>query len=45
MSTFSYIRIYRILRRHQVQIRTQQQAVQSFNAGSNSNIARLEKVQ
>ena len=42
-STFSYIRINRILRRHHVQICTQQQAVQSFNAGSNSNIARLKK--
>ena len=43
MSTFSYIRIYRIIRRHHLQIRTQQQAVQSFNAGNNSNIARLKK--
>ena len=43
MSTFSYIRIYRIIRRHHLQIRTQQQAVQSFNAGNTSSIARLKK--
>ena len=43
ISTFSYIRIYRIVRRHHLQIRTQQQAVQSFNTGNNSNTAKLKK--
>ena len=32
ISTFSYIRIYLIVRRHQLQIHAQQQAVQSSNA-------------
>ena len=41
ISSFSYIRIYRIVRRHQLQIHSQQQAVQSFNA--RNNIARLKK--
>jgi len=43
ISTFSYIRIYRIVRRHQLHIDAQQQAVQSFNAGNNLNIARLKR--
>ena len=43
ISTTSYIRIYRIVRRHQLHINAQQQALQSFNAGNNSNIARLRK--
>ena len=42
ISTLSYIRIYRIVRRHQLHINAQQQAVQSFNAGNNLNIARLK---
>ena len=41
--TFFYIRIYRIVCRHQVQIRIQQQAVQCSNAGNNFNITRLKK--
>ena len=41
--TFFYIRIYCIVRRHQLQIHIQQQAVQSSNAGNNLNIARLKK--
>ena len=43
ISTFSYIRIYRIVRRHQLHIDAQQQAVQSFNAGNNLNVARLKR--
>ena len=43
ISTLSYIRIYRIVRRHQLHINAQQQAVQSFNAGNNLNIARLKR--
>ncbi len=43
ISTFSYIRIYLIVRQHQSQILAQQQAVQSFNAGSNLDIAPLRK--
>ena len=35
ISTFSYIRIYRIVRRHQLQIHAQQQAVQISNAENN----------
>jgi len=42
-SSFSYIRIYRIVRRHQLHINAQQQAVQSSNAGDNLNIARLKR--
>ena len=43
ISILSYIRIYRIVRRHQIQIHVQQQAVQSSDAENNLNIARLEK--
>ena len=43
ISTFSYIRIYRIVRRHQLHINTQQQAVQSSDAENNLNIARLKR--
>ncbi|XP_078383315.1 adenosine receptor A2b-like [Oculina patagonica] len=42
-STFYYIRIYRIVRRHQIQIRAQQQAVQSSNAENNSNMVGLKR--
>ena len=35
ISTFSYFRIYLIVRRHQLQIHAQQQAVQSSNAEYN----------
>ena len=41
--TFSYVRIYRIVRRHQIQIHAQQQAVQSSHAGNNLNIALLKR--
>ena len=40
--TFSYVRIYRIVRRHQLHINAQQQAVQSSDAGNNLNITRLK---
>jgi len=43
ISTFSYIRIYCIVRKHQLQILAQQQAAQSSNTGSNLNIARLKR--
>ena len=43
ISTFSYIRIYRIVRRHQSQIHAQQQVVQSFDAENNLHITRLKK--
>ena len=43
ISTFLYIRIYRIVRRHQLRIHAQQQAVQSSDAENNLNIARLNK--
>ena len=42
ISTFSYIRIYFIVRRHQLQIHAQQQAVQSPNDESHLNMARLK---
>ena len=41
--TFCYIRIYRIVRRHQSQINAQQQAAQNSDAGKNLNIARLRR--
>ncbi len=41
--TFCYIRIYLIVRRHQLDIHAQQQAVQSSNAENNLNIARLKR--
>ena len=40
--TFSFIRIYRIVRRHHLQIQAQQQAVQNSDAENNLNIARLK---
>ena len=44
MCTFCYIRIYRIVRRHQFEINAQQQAAaQSFEAGKNLNMVRLRK--
>ena len=43
VSTFSYIRIYFIVRRHQLQIHMQQQAVESLNAEHNLNIVRSKK--
>ena len=41
--TFSYISIYRIVRRHHMQILAQQQAVQSADAENNLNIVRLKR--
>ena len=43
ISTFSYLRIYLIVRRHQLQIHAQQQAVQSSNAENNFNMVRLKR--
>ncbi len=43
IATLSYIRIYLIVRRHQSQIRAQQQAVQSSNAENNLNMAGLKR--
>ena len=40
--TFSYIKIYRIVRQHQLQIQAQQQAVEILNIGINTNMARLK---
>ncbi len=42
-SSMSFIRIFRIVQRHQIQIHVQQQAVQSSDATSNVNIMRLKK--
>ena len=43
ISTFSYIRIYRIVHRHQLQIHAQRQAVQSFDVENNLHIARMKR--
>ncbi|XP_078344532.1 histamine H2 receptor-like [Oculina patagonica] len=43
ISTFCYIRIYLIVRRHQLQIHAQQQAVQSSNSENYLNMARLKR--
>jgi len=43
ISAFSYVRISRIVRRHQLQIHAQQQAVQSSDAVNNLNITRLKR--
>ena len=44
ISTFCYIRIYRIVRRHQNQIQAQQQAAQQNTTdGDNSNIVRMKR--
>ncbi len=43
ISTFSYIRIYLIVRRHQLHINAQQQAVQSLNPENNLNMTRLKR--
>ncbi|XP_078344138.1 histamine H2 receptor-like [Oculina patagonica] len=43
ISTFSYIRIYLIVRRHQIQMDAQQQAVQSSNVEYNLNMVRLKR--
>ena len=41
--TFSFIRIYGIVRRHQLQIYLQQNVLQGPNTGNNFNILRLKK--
>ena len=43
ISTFTYIRIYLIVRKHQSLIYIQQQTVQSSNTGNNMNMARLTR--
>lgn len=43
ISSFCYIRIFQIVRRHQIQIHIQQQAVQSSGAANSLNIAQLKK--
>ena len=43
ISTFSYIRIFRIVRRHHLHINAQQQAVQSSDAKNNLNMTRLRR--
>lgn len=44
VSTFCYIRIYRIVRRHQIQIQVQQQAAQqNTTEGDNSNMVRMKR--
>jgi len=40
ISTFSYIRIYQIVRQHQLQIHAQQQAVQNLDNEHNQNMVR-----
>ena len=42
-STYSYIRIYFIVRRHQLQIHAQKQAVESLNAEHTLNMVRSKK--
>ncbi|XP_078345516.1 melanocyte-stimulating hormone receptor-like [Oculina patagonica] len=43
ISTVCYIRIYRIVRQHQLQIHAQQQAMASLNAENNQNMQRSMK--
>ena len=43
ISTYSYIRIYRIVRQHQQQIHVQQQAVEHSNIASNRHMMRVKK--
>ncbi|XP_078343949.1 melanocortin receptor 4-like [Oculina patagonica] len=43
VSTICYIKIYRIVRQHQLQIHAQQQAVESLNAETNQNMQRSKK--
>ena len=43
LSTVCYIRIYRIVRQHQLQIHVQQQAVQTLNAESVQNMERSKR--
>ena len=43
ISTVCYIKIYQIVRQHQLQIQAQQQAVESWNAGNSHNMDRSKK--
>ncbi len=43
ISSFCYIRIFQIVKRHQMQIQAQQQSVQSSEASNNLNIMLLKK--
>ena len=43
ISTFSYIKIYRIVRRHRLQIHAQQQVVENLNAARNLHMVRSTK--
>ena len=43
ISSVCHIKIYRILRQHQLQIYAQQQVAQSINAGNNETIQRSVK--
>ncbi|XP_078345380.1 melanocyte-stimulating hormone receptor-like [Oculina patagonica] len=43
ISSFCYIRIFQIVKRHQRQVHAQQQVVQSSEASNNLNIMRLKK--
>ncbi|XP_078344039.1 melanocyte-stimulating hormone receptor-like [Oculina patagonica] len=43
ITTVCYIRIYRIVRQHQIQIHVQQQAVDSINAENNQNMQQSKK--
>ena len=43
ISSFSYVSIYRVVRRHQLQILVHQQAVQSYDAENNLKIMGLKK--
>ena len=43
IATACYIRIFRIVRLHQLQIHVQEQAVERFNAANNQNMQRSKK--
>lgn len=43
VSTFSYVRIYRIVRYHRIQIHVQQQAVKNVNTERSLNVAQSKK--
>ena len=43
ISTYSYIRIYRIVRQHQLQIHIQQQAVENSNIANDRHMMRVKK--
>ncbi len=43
ISTFCYVRIYQIVRHHQLQINAQEQAWQNSNLGDNFNLMRLRR--